>query len=141
MKQMITAFFLCYLCTAAFSQTGTIVVQVEGINQSKGGVLSTGIFDQQHFPKVGQALFEIRKEISATTMEVIFKNIPAGDYGIASFQDIDNDKNLKTNFIGFPTEPIGFSNGVRIKMGPPSFADARVKLVSGQVLNLKIQLH
>jgi uncharacterized protein (DUF2141 family) len=141
MKQLIFALLFFGFTKITFSQTGTIIMSVHGIDVKKGGVLSTGIFDQKNFPKVGKALFEIRKDVFGNAMEITFENIPAGEYGVASFQDIDKDKDLKTNFLGFPTEPIGFSNDARIKMGPPSFEDARLKLESGKVLKITIQLH
>jgi uncharacterized protein (DUF2141 family) len=47
---------------------------------------------------------------------------------------------LKKNIVGFPTEPIGFSNNARIRFGPPSFDDARIIVESGKTINLTIQL-
>ena len=38
----------------SFSQTGKLVVNVRGIETSKGGELSTGIFLASNFPKVGK---------------------------------------------------------------------------------------
>jgi uncharacterized protein (DUF2141 family) len=57
-----------------------------------------------------------------------------------SFQDIDRDKKLKTNFIGFPTEPIGFSRGAKIKMGPPDFEDAKISIGQNEVATITIVL-
>ena len=141
MKQFILALLFFGFTKITFSQTGTVAITVNNIGLKKAGVLSVGIFDQTNFPKVGKPLLEIRKKISGRAMEIVFENIPAGEYGIAAFQDIDKNNDLKTNFIGFPTEPIGFSNDARIKMGPPSFEDAKVKLESGKVLKIIIQLH
>ncbi|MDQ3394722.1 MAG: DUF2141 domain-containing protein, partial [Bacteroidota bacterium] len=41
--------------------------------------------------------------VTANEMKIVFTNVPIGVYGIVAFQDIDKDKKLKSNFIGFPT--------------------------------------
>jgi uncharacterized protein (DUF2141 family) len=138
-KLIYTLFFIC-LFNNAFSQTGTVIVNIQGIQLSKGGELSVGIFKKENFPKVGKQLVSIEKEVTATQMQVAFNNVPVGLYGVVVFQDIDKDKDLKTNFVGFPKEPIGFSNGAKIKLGPPSFEDAQVKVELGKTLTLSITL-
>ena len=132
-------FTLC-LSGPAQSQTGTVVVQAKDINIGKGGNLVIGFFSQENFPRVGRESFGIVKPVTGTSMQVDFKNIPAGEYGIAIFQDIDRNNDLKTNFIGFPIEPIGFSNDAKIKFGPPSFKDAMIVVKSGSTLVLPIHL-
>jgi Short-chain dehydrogenases of various substrate specificities len=108
-----------------FSQNGVVILQVEGIDLKKGGELSAGIFKEENFPKVGKQLLGTEVAVTGSKMEIRISNVPAGWYGVAVFQDIDKNKNLKTNFIGLPQEPIGFSNDARIKFGPPDFEDAR----------------
>ena len=68
------------------------------------------------------------------------EKIPEGTYAVAVFQDIDRNKDLKTNFIGLPQEPIGFSNDARIRFGPPSFNDAQFKIERDKNIVLKIVL-
>lgn len=124
----------------AFSQTGTVVVNIQGIQPSKGGEVTTGIFKKENFPKVGKQMVSIEKDVVGNNMQVVFSNIPAGTYGVVAYQDIDKNKDLKTNFVGFPKEPIGFSNGAQIKFGPPAFEDAKVTVESGKTLTLTITL-
>lgn len=119
---------------------GRIEVQVTGIEQAKGGELSAGIFKAPNFPNVGQQFIGQEIPITASTMQVYFDNVPPGEYALAIFQDIDQNKDLKANFVGYPLEPIGFSNNVRIRFGPPRFEDAKVLVRAGQTTVLKIQL-
>jgi uncharacterized protein (DUF2141 family) len=127
-------------CFQAFSQQGKVVVKVNGIDVKNGGELSVGFFSKDNFPKVGKQSFGKTKEISAESAEIVFEQVPVGEYGIAIFQDIDRNKTLKTNFVGLPTEPIGFSNDARMKFGPPSFADAKITVENGKILNLVVKL-
>jgi uncharacterized protein (DUF2141 family) len=124
-------------CTA---QTGTVVLNVQGIQTSKGGEISAGIFIKENFPKVGKQFVGVQKAITDNQMQIVFENVPTGYYGVVAFQDIDKNKDLKTNFVGFPTEPIGFSNDAKIKFGPPAFDDVKVKVEEGKTLNLTINL-
>src|SRR5579872_1146857 len=126
MKLVIVLAILCANFHELFSQDGKIIIRVEGVDLNKGGELSVGFFDRENFPKVGKQIFGATKEVSNTIMEIVFEKVPIGKYGIAVFQDFDRNKQLKTNFIGLPTEPIGFSNDAKIRFGPPSFEDAMI---------------
>ena len=139
-KLIVTSLFLC-LGASGFAQKGTIILTVNGIQPRKGGELTAGIFIEQNFPKVGKQLIGQEKPISGTQMQLTFANVPAGNYGVVAFQDIDRNKLLKTNFLGFPTEPIGFSNGAKIKLGPPAFSDAQITVEADKTLSLTITLN
>jgi uncharacterized protein (DUF2141 family) len=123
-----------------FSQTGTVLFQVDGIDLKRGGKLSAGVFLEPGFPKVGKQFRGQALDITSSTMTVEFKDLPAGVYAAAIYQDIDKNNDLKTNWIGLPQEPIGFSNNVRIKMGPPSFTDAQFQVQPNKTVTLKITL-
>jgi uncharacterized protein (DUF2141 family) len=51
--------------------------------------------------------------------------LPAGEYAVSVFQDIDNDGKLARNFLHIPKEPAGLSNNVMPRFGPPRFKDAK----------------
>ena len=122
------------------AQTGSIEVIVTSIDLDKGGEISAGIFEEVNFPEVGKQMVSIEKSVQATSMTFLFSNVPTGDYALAIFQDVNQDKDLETNFIGLPLEPIGFSNNVRIRFGPPSFDSAKVQVEPGQKTQLTVQL-
>ena len=66
-------------------------------------------------------------------------SLPVGEYAIFLFHDLDKNKELKTNWIGIPREPVGTSNNAKGRMGPPKYKDAAFKL-EGQELNMTIKL-
>ena len=122
------------------AQAGMLTLQVKGIDVEKGGQLSVGIFLAKEFPKPGRELINRLFPITGALTTVTITDVPAGDYGIAVYQDIDSDAHLKTNLIGMPQEPIGFSRDARIHLAPPRFSDAAVRVEDGKTLALPITL-
>ncbi len=120
--------------------SSVVIIQVKGISVAKGGELSAGLFLEANFPKPGKQLIGTAVAVNANEMSVVFKDVPPGKYGVVAFQDIDANKDLKKNFLGFPKEPIGFSNDARIKMGPPAFADAAITVEAGKTITVQITL-
>jgi len=50
--------------------------------------------------------------------------LPTGQYGIAIYHDENGDGKLNKNFVGYPSEPFGFSNNPQILARAPSWKDA-----------------
>lgn len=124
----------------ANKSSGSVIVEVKGISPAKGGELSAGIFLEANFPKPGKQLIGTAVPVNDDQMSIVFKDVPPGKYGVVAFQDIDANKDLKKNFLGFPKEPIDFSNDARIKMGPPSFSDAAITVEAGKTITVQITL-
>ncbi|WP_020527497.1 DUF2141 domain-containing protein [Flexithrix dorotheae] len=70
--------------------------------------------------------------VDSNILKINISELPAGYYAISIFHDVNDNDELDKNFIGIPKEPFGFSNNVLGKFGPPSFANAKVKVGSGQ---------
>jgi uncharacterized protein (DUF2141 family) len=73
----------------------------------------------------------------AVTMELL---LPAGEYALSVFQDVNDDGKLARNFIGIPKEPAGLSNNLRPRFGPPKYKDAKFNLTVGTLVEQKIAL-
>jgi uncharacterized protein (DUF2141 family) len=66
--------------------------------------------------------------------------LPAGEYALSIFQDVNDDGKLERNFIGLPKEPAGLSNNLRPKFGPPKYKDAAFPVTVGALTEQKIEL-
>ena len=66
-----------------------------------------------------------------STVTVEFATLPAGDYAIRFYHDVDGDGELDTNLMGIPSEPFGFSNNARGNFGPASWADSVFTVTPG----------
>jgi uncharacterized protein (DUF2141 family) len=60
-----------------------------------------------------------------------FENLPAGDYAVKAFHDVNGDGEMNTNPFGMPVEPYAFSNNAVGNMGPARWSAARFA-VSGE---------
>jgi uncharacterized protein (DUF2141 family) len=87
-----------------------------------------------------KTFLDVSKEITSTEDIIIsVENLPAGEYAISLFHDLNNNLELDTNFIGYPNEPFGFSAPMGFT-GPPKIEDAKVEVTAGKS-NLEIELH
>lgn len=71
--------------------------------------------------------------------ELLIPNVPAGEYAVAVFADMNGNGVLDSNFFGIPQEPVGVSCNAQGRFGPPKFADAAFKMGDG-VTALAIEL-
>jgi uncharacterized protein (DUF2141 family) len=60
-----------------------------------------------------------------------FENLPAGDYAVKAFHDVNGDGEMNTNPFGMPVEPYAFSNNAVGNMGPARWSAAHFP-VSGE---------
>ncbi len=132
------------LITAALTSSFTIAsedltlkVQVVGATPSKGQIVLS-LFDSpnRHLKK---PLVSLRQNVNANG-EATFQlsGLEDSQYSVSVFYDEDQDGELNTNFIGIPTELIGFSNNARGRFGPPSFD--QTKFSPSSELPIKIRL-
>jgi len=57
--------------------------------------------------------------------DIVFDDVPYGEYAIKIFHDENANEKLDTNLVGMPKERFGFSNDAMGRFGPPSFEQAR----------------
>ena len=56
--------------------------------------------------------------------------LPAGEYAIVAFHDLDGDEDFDRNLIGIPAEPYGFSNGAAPRLRVARWEEARVVMAA-----------
>ena len=134
----IIAVFVIFV-SMAYAQTGTIYVEISGINDPKG-LMSIGLYsNEKGFPDNGKEYQGKDVEVTAQTVVYTFKDIPWGTYAIAIFHDTNSNGMLDKNFFGIPKEGYAFSNNVFGALGsPPSFKDASFKLDGNKTVKIKI---
>jgi uncharacterized protein (DUF2141 family) len=131
---------LILLTSTVYAQTGTVDVKVTQIDVKEGGKIKIGIYDSKGFPLLGKEIDGIDIEVKETSAAYVFKNIPAGKYAIAVFQDSNVDGELNKNMFGVPKEPYGFSNNKYGRFGPPNFEDVSFDVKEDTSISLKINL-
>ena len=89
---------------------------------------SAAAFDGRNGVAVAQTAISASGRVVAT-----FANLPAGDYAVKAFHDVNGDGEMNTNPFGMPTEPYAFSNNAVGNMGPARWARAHFA-VSGETV-------
>jgi outer membrane protein len=70
----------------------------------------------------------------------LIEDVPAGEYALMAYYDENDNSKIDKNFIGIPTEPLGFSNDYQPK-GPPSFSRAAFLLTEAEPREFTVSLY
>jgi uncharacterized protein (DUF2141 family) len=117
-----------FVCTSFVPGNNMVAVElkVTNIRASTGKLMVAFYNSEEDFLKNvfrGEAI-TIEDDGEKT---VVFQ-IPAGQYTISIFHDVNDDGVLNSNMIGIPKEPYGFSNNPSSRFGPPKFASALIDI-------------
>jgi len=99
----------------------TVTVKVVGIQTVQGSMM-IALYDEKNWS--GPSVARAKVAVEGNTITVTLPAPAPGRYGIKMYQDVNGNGEMDTNLVGFPTEPVGFSNDAPIHFGPPAFADA-----------------
>ena len=117
----------------ALAQDATVDISFTFEVGQPTGAIMVALFDSEAaYGAEGPPVRVARIEVSGATASAAFEGLPAGDYAMRSFHDVDGDGEMDTNPFGMPTEPFGFSNNAVGNMGPASWDRARFT-ASGEV--------
>lgn len=113
-----TAAALLFLAAGA-SHAADLTIHVDHVDSAAGQVMVALFDDAGHFLK--QPLRTASAHADTAGATVVFKDVPAGDYGFAVFHDANANGKMDANAMGIPLEQIAFSNNAQGHMGPPAF--------------------
>ncbi|MCW5230843.1 DUF2141 domain-containing protein [Verminephrobacter eiseniae] len=113
------------LAAPALAQAADLTLEVKNVQGTSGQILVALFNKAEGFPHT----YWKTGEVVATpgVVKFVFTGIPEGTYAATAFHDQDNNKKLRTNGLGIPTEPLAFSNNAIGRNGPPAFSDASFK--------------
>ncbi|MCA8886104.1 MAG: DUF2141 domain-containing protein [Hyphomonadaceae bacterium] len=140
--KLITATAACIFALAvlsnghAYADQVSLDVRVDNVRPDQGQV-RVALYDESTWlgePVIGQQI-----DSTGTSVTVRLLAPASGRYGLAAYQDINQDGRLNRNVLGMPSEPTAFSNDAPMNFGPPRFADAAldVSAPSQTVLTLR----
>lgn len=119
-KRLLLILLLLSFCGGA---QHTLTIEAEGITSSDG-FIAVGVYNTDDtFLKEGKTFagtFEPSKE---GTTKITIPDLPEGTYAVSIFHDENGNKELDTNFIGIPKEPVAFYKGKMKTFGPPDFKE------------------
>ena len=124
-----TAAAIAALFTCAAAGAADLTVRVQDVASAQGAIL-VAVYDSagnylKRPAKTGRA------PALAGTVDVLIKDLPAGEYGLALFHDANGNGQMDRNLIGIPSEDHAFSNNARGNMGPPTFEQGKFSVPAG----------
>ncbi len=130
---------LTLFLSIAYAQTGTITVEISGIQGSEGQI-SIGLYTgEEGFPETEKSYKGTIAKVIGEESVAAFQEIPAGTYAIAVFHDTNSNGKLDKNFFRIPKEGYAFSNNVCGTFGPPDFEEASFKLDGNKTVIIKMR--
>jgi uncharacterized protein (DUF2141 family) len=123
------------------SVTSRLVVNVNGIRNAKGKVVIGLWKSKDGFPKdASKALNVATVEIANGTATAVFRDLPHGDYAVATYHDENNNGKMDSNLFGVPTEGVGTSNDAHSGFSAPSFEQCRFSVSEPEKV-ISINMH
>ena len=101
--------------------------------------MQAGLYNNaEDFPKENRQYRLVVRRVEGKVFTCSFRDLPAGDYALAVFQDIDSDGKIDKNMIGIPKEPYGFSNNIKPRLSAPPFEKAKFRLDTDKTLTITL---
>ncbi|MET0981985.1 MAG: DUF2141 domain-containing protein [Telluria sp.] len=122
----IRAAFLALALTAGAAHAGDLAIRIDDVKTARGQLMVALYSSADGFLKESVRTSAAPAAAGSTT--VVFKDVPAGDYGFALYHDANGNGKMDRNPIGLPVEDYAFSNNATGNMGPPSFDQAKFTL-------------
>lgn len=119
---------LLLLTTQAAPAQSSVVVTFE--TGARTGSVMVALYDSEAAYNGGPAVARLAVPADGPVV-ARFDHLPAGDYAVKAFHDVNGDGQMNANPFGIPIEPYAFSNNAVGNMGPARWAAARFP-VSGQ---------
>ena len=126
---------------AILAQSGgqaTVIVKVTGLRSEKGQV-RIAVFNSSEQWLGEQPVYSSTINVDSQSVTWKINDVPYGDYGIAVFHDENKNGKMDKNFLGIPQEAYGFSNNMRVALGPPKWEKSKF-VVRGPTIEVSIEV-
>lgn len=103
----------------------TLNLVLTGLRSSAGEVRVCVWHEAASFPdcRKGQDVRMLAAP-AAAEVRLAVEGLAPGSYAVSVIHDENGNRRLDKNFVGIPTEGVGFSHNPRVTFGPPAFAKA-----------------
>lgn len=123
-RPLLAALAVASAALATTAAAATLTLTIEPVREARGTIQVAVYSSEQSFEQ--KKLFRGRRApATAGTMKIEIGELPAGEYGVMVFQDLDGNDKLDRNLMGIPREPWGGSLGGKTSFGAPGWKDIR----------------
>ena len=102
------------------------------------GAVMVALYDEATYAG-GQPIRAAVVNVAAGEHSVTFEGLPAGDYGVKAFHDLNGNGRMDANPFGMPVEPYAFSNNAVGNMGPASWDRAKFSVSGAAAQTISIR--
>ncbi len=136
---MIFSFILSLLSILpTIIDSAVLEVSVSNLENSNAPIYFAIYQDDKFFLKTDKMYKGLRVSPKGSTQPKVKISVPAGEYALAVYQDINENGKLDLNFLGIPTEPYGFSQNFKPRLSAPNFSDIKVYVKSKTSIAIKL---
>jgi uncharacterized protein (DUF2141 family) len=134
-------FFIALFCFFVLWSSAQNRVQVTATNfENDRGTCLTCVFTSREAYEKAQPLLCRKTPIAQRTSQVLFENLPDGQYAIFLFHDANGNGKMDKNWLGIPKEGYGASNNKLPFAAAPRFDANKFSLVGQATLHLSVRL-
>jgi uncharacterized protein (DUF2141 family) len=132
-------FFGFLLLSLTVSAQGKVTANMTNFRSDKG-VCRVCVFSSAENYKSNKALQCVSVPVKSKKAQAVFSSIPAGNYAVFVFHDVNGNNKMDTNFMGIPSEGYGASRNNLPFASAPSFNANRFLLEDKGTVLLQIRL-
>lgn len=124
--------------TSAFAEPAGDTVTLTFETGANTGTVMIALYDSEAAYSGGAPVAS--KAIPASGPVVAaFENLPAGDYAVKAFHDVNGNGQMDASPFGMPTEPYAFSNNAVGNMGPAQWDRAHFSVTGDTAQTIRIR--
>lgn len=121
-------------------QSGSIEIIVSGFLSTEGQINIALYNSEGTFNQIEKVYYKNAYTITSKSVIIKLNDIPAGEYALALFHDVNKNLQIDKNFFGIPKEGFAFSNNASGYFGPPGWSSSKFTVKSGEKCTQKVSL-
>ena len=131
--------FLFVLISNVISAQHSLSLNIDGVASEEGNICFAIYTNESSFLKFDKVYKSGSEKAVKGNTAFHITDLPDGEYAIAIFHDVNDNKYLDTNILGIPKEQVAFSNGKMKMFGPPKFEECVFTFNSNMEMKISLQ--
>jgi uncharacterized protein (DUF2141 family) len=135
LKATISFLILLLLVQKLHAQSALLTMTITNVKAGKGNMVIKLFNTKETWFKKEFLKKTVKADQASITVSL---EVPPGIYGVAIFQDLDSDGELKFGLFKNPKEPVAFGNNFKPLMSAPTFDECAVAVNGNTAISLKL---
>lgn len=137
LQKILGVILIITINTTLFAQHH-FTVEVNNLVSGKGSVY-LGLYNKNKgFLDENASIAKGKVKSIGNKITYTFKNLPAGEYAVAVYQDVNDNGKCDRNMIGYPTEGFGFSKNYKPRLSAPKFDEVKIAINQATKANIAL---